>query len=199
MKTKVIFFDLGGVLFTNGSKAFVKYLVEKSGFDEEKVKDLMSGTLGNDYRVGKISREEFWNRLLSELSIDEHMDTLEARWENGYKLIKETKAIIKKLSKKYRVYFLSDNIKSRADRLQKKYKFLSLFEDGIFSHEVGVRKPHPKIYEVALAKAGVAPKESLFIDDKESSLVPARKMGMQTILFKSPEGLQEELQKLGII
>jgi HAD superfamily hydrolase (TIGR01509 family) len=124
---------------------------------------------------------------------------LEKKWIDGYELIQETKTIIEELSKKYKVYFLSDNVKDRVDATDKKYNFLALFEDGVFSQEAGVRKPHPDIYKLALKKAGVKAEESVFIDDKESALVPAKEMGMITILFTSPKDLRERLQQIGLI
>jgi len=56
-----------------------------------------------------------------------------------------------------------------------------------------VRKPNPKIYEFALAKTGSSPEETIFIDDKQRMLEPARKMGIKTILFISPRKLKEDL------
>ena len=196
---KVILFDLGGVLFTNGTKKFVEYVNNKYGLDKERVKSVVdTGEIPDAYREGRIGREEFWNKAQQELNLPEEIETLEKEWINGYELIEETRDIIQELSKKYKVYFLSDNVKERVEAVDKKFNFLSWFEDGVFSHEVGVRKPNSKIYQIALQKANVKPEEALFIDDKESALKPAKEMGMITILFEKPEKLRERLCLLGL-
>lgn len=196
---KAIIFDLGGVLFTNGTKKFIKSLSSRYKIPRDKVKEIMDGKLGSEYREGKITRDEFWKKLLSQLHIDEEINTLEDEWINGYELIEGTRDIILELSKNYKVYYLSDNVRERVERINGKYSFFQWFEGGIFSHEVGVKKPHPQIYRLALEKASVHPNEAVFIDDKESCLPPAIEMGMTTILFTSPEQLRKELIQLNLV
>ena len=56
-----------------------------------------------------------------------------------------------------------------------------LFDVIIESSLVGVRKPDPKIYEMACAQLGVAADEVVFLDDLGVNLKPAKAMGMTTI------------------
>lgn len=194
-----ILFDLGGVLFTNGTKIFVHQLSTAYGIPEEKVKDVLDGNIGSQYREAKITRDEFWRQVKESLNIKEETSVLEKQWIDGYELISGTKQIIEELSKKYKIYYLSDNVKERVNALDKKFDFKKLFLGGIFSHEVGVRKPDLKIYEYALSKSGSQPNETVFIDDKQKMLDPATKIGMRTILFTSPEELKVKLVELNLI
>lgn len=196
---KVIIFDLGGVLFTNGTKKFIQDISNKYNLDIELIKEIIDGEVGSQYREAKITRDEFWKIVLEKLNISEGIDNLEKQWISGYELIEGTKEIILELAKKYRVYYLSDNVKERVDKINNKYNFLQWFEDGIFSHDVGVRKPNPEIYRYILRKAQVSPNEAVFIDDKLSALKPAQEMGITTILFETPEKLREKLVEIGII
>jgi len=190
---KAVIFDLGGVLFTNGTKKFIQDVSQTYDLDPQLVKEVMDGELGSQYREAKITRDEFWRAALEKLSISESIDSLERQWIDGYELIEGTKDIILELSKKYKVFYLSDNVRERVDKINSKYNFLEWFEDGIFSHEVGVRKPNPEIYKYTLKKAQVNPNEAIFIDDKQSALDPAKEMGITTILFESPEQLRTRL------
>jgi epoxide hydrolase-like predicted phosphatase len=196
---KAIIFDLGGVLFTNGTKQFISDISKKYNLDPESVKDVMDGVLGSQYREAKITRDKFWKAALEKLKIHEDIDVLEDQWINGYKLIEGTKDIILELAKKYKVYYLSDNVKERVDKINSKYNFLEWFEDGVFSHEVGVRKPNPEIYKYTLKKANVQPEEAVFIDDKQKALDPAKEMGITTILFETHEQLRHDLIVLNIL
>lgn len=196
---KVILFDLGGVLFTNGTKKFIGYLHTKYGTDKDLLKNIVDkGEIPDAYREGKIGRDEFWKAVQEKLQLPESTESLEKEWIYGYELIEETKNIIQELTKSYKVYFLSDNVKERVDAINKKFNFLMWFEGGVFSHEVGIRKPNPKIYQFALEKAGVKPQETVFIDDKESALLPAKDMGITTLLFESPTQLRNDLKKIGL-
>ncbi len=196
---KVILFDLGGVLFTNGTKKFNKAIARRYNLDENFVVSISDGEIGTQYRESKITRDEFWKYFLQKLNIRENPDVLEKEWISYYDLLEETRDIILELSKKYRIFYLSDNVKERTDKLDERFGFLKWFEGGIFSHDVGVRKPNPKIYEFALRKIKVLPEKIVFIDDKESSLIPAKKIGINTVLFESPQQLRNELVKLGVL
>ena len=196
---KAIIFDLGGVLFTNGTKKFVNSISKRHGIEREKVEEIMNGDLGTLYREAKITRDEFWERALNELNINESVDKLEQEWIDGYELIEGTKTLIQELSKKYKIYFLSDNVKERVSKINERYNFMDWFEDGVFSHEVGVRKPNPEIYKITLSKINTKPEEAVFIDDKPEMLAPAQETGMLTFLFESPEKLQEDLIKNNLL
>jgi putative hydrolase of the HAD superfamily len=58
---------------------------------------------------------------------------------------------------------------------------LGCFDDVVFSAEVGLAKPDPRIYTLALSRLACQPQQALFIDDFEHNLVPARQLGMQTL------------------
>lgn len=196
---KAVIFDLGGVLFTNGTREFISKLSSKKHIDPKIVKDVIDGELGSKYRTGKITRDEFWNEAKKTLNINEATDELERQWIDEYKLIEGTKNLLDQLSRKYKVYYLSDNVRERINKIDQKYNFLKWFDGGVFSHEVGVRKPDPKIYEIVLSKAAVLASEALLIDDKLTSLPPAEELGMRTILFTNPEALRGKLTEMGIL
>lgn len=196
---KTIIFDLGGVLFTNGTAAFVKKIAVRYGQEETAVRNVLDGELGSLYREAKISREEFWRGVIKALEFHEDMNKLENEWIGSYELIEGTKSIIQSLAKTYKVYFLSDNVRERVEQLERKYHFLSLFTGGIFSHEVGMRKPDPRIYQKILELACVNSREAIYIDDKPDFLSPAQALGMTAFVFTTPEQLREDLKMRGII
>ena len=68
-----------------------------------------------------------------------------------------------------------------------KSAFLDLIDVPIFSCVAGIKKPDPRIYELALDGLGVTPKESLYIGDGSShELSGARKVGMHPVLIQVP-------------
>ena len=58
---------------------------------------------------------------------------------------------------------------------------MALFDHVVESSKEGIRKPNPRIYELACERSGVAPHEVLYLDDLGINLKPARAMGMTTI------------------
>jgi putative hydrolase of the HAD superfamily len=75
-------------------------------------------------------------------------------------------------------------------------EILSLFDHVIESSKVGIRKPDPRIYQMACEILGVAPERSIYLDDLGINLKPAAALGMKTIKVTSAEQALAELQAL---
>lgn len=199
---RTIIFDLGGVYFTDGSKLAVGIISEKYNIPEEKVSAVINSPtgIGIDYRTGKITAHEFWKKAkeIWGAIIDEK--EVAQIWHDAYKPIPRMPELIDELREKgYRLIFLANLPKERGDYLDKKYKFIGKFHDGVFSYTAKARKPDPKIYELALEKASNPAEECLFIDDKHHYLKPAEEFGIKTILFENPKKLREDLKKIGVL
>ena len=69
-----------------------------------------------------------------------------------------------------------------------KYSLLSsLIDVAVFSCLVGIKKPDPRIYQIAVEKLGVTPKECLYVADGiGQELSSASKLGMLAIQVRVP-------------
>jgi epoxide hydrolase-like predicted phosphatase len=61
------------------------------------------------------------------------------------------------------------------------YDVLDLFDVVVLSGDLGIRKPDPEIYAVAVERLGVTPDRCVFVDDLGGNLKPAKALGMTTI------------------
>jgi putative hydrolase of the HAD superfamily len=53
---------------------------------------------------------------------------------------------------------------------------------AVFSSEVGLRKPHPAVFEATLSKLDVAPEDALFVGDRRyEDMRGAKELGMTTV------------------
>jgi len=77
---------------------------------------------------------------------------------------------------------LTNNIREFRDRWRPIMDFDALFDDVVDSHEVGLRKPHPAIYELALERLGSSASQSAFLDDMDVNVRAASALGMHGIL-----------------
>ncbi|WP_436796326.1 HAD-IA family hydrolase [Actinospongicola halichondriae] len=72
-----------------------------------------------------------------------------------------------------------------------------IFDDVVDSSEVGMRKPNPLIYRLALDRlGGVAPERAIMLDDFPGNCGGARGVGMEAILVEDPEVAVEELRAM---
>jgi epoxide hydrolase-like predicted phosphatase len=70
------------------------------------------------------------------------------------------------------------------------------FHHVVESRRVGLRKPDPRIYELACRLVGVEPVEVVFLDDIGSNLKSARALGMTTIKVDDPREALRELERV---
>jgi putative hydrolase of the HAD superfamily len=73
------------------------------------------------------------------------------------------------------------------------------FKVALSSCYLGVRKPKPEIFRLALDVLGRPAERILFIDDREPNIVAAEAMGIKSIHFAGEAGLRQELERLGVL
>lgn len=87
----------------------------------------------------------------------------------------------------YRLGLVS-NIALDASRMREDLARLGIAEHldaSVFSSEVGVRKPDPRIFLETLARVGVAPADAVFVGDRlRDDVAGARAVGMRTVLTR---------------
>jgi putative hydrolase of the HAD superfamily len=83
----------------------------------------------------------------------------------------------------FRTALITNNAREFSDIWRSKLQADDLFDVVVVSCDVGVRKPDPAIYELALERLGsVPPERAVFVDDMEGNLSGARDIGMHTVL-----------------
>ena len=110
-------------------------------------------------------------------------------------------ATLAECKKHYKVGCITNNMKrgdgpsmaADDDRAAQAAKVMAMFDVIVESSVEGVRKPQPRIYEIACERLGVAPARAVFLDDLGINLKPARAMGMTTIKVATEEQAIREL------
>jgi len=99
---------------------------------------------------------------------------------------KEAKTVLEELRKMgIKMGIISNSPIAFHERVLAKHGLLEYFDAIIVSCEVSYRKPHPKIFEIALEKLGVKASESIFVGDAPAIDIPgAKKVGMKSVLIK---------------
>jgi putative hydrolase of the HAD superfamily len=193
-----IFFDIGGVLGSNGwdhgerQKAVQRFGLNAEDFQwrhEEVVGEWEEGRITIDeylditvfYTERNFSRKEF-----SEFMCAQSVPN------------KETIGIAGALSRDPRYTLMTLNNEAAELNIYRIESFgiSEVFEAFISSCWLGIRKPMRRFYTRGLGIAQADPASSLFIDDRPHNLTPARSLGMNTIHFQSASQLRTDLERL---
>lgn len=89
------------------------------------------------------------------------------------------------LRPRYATAILSNSAAGARREEQARYSFTDLFGTIIYSHEVGLAKPGPRIYAVLCGELGVAPGELVFLDDAQENVAAAIRLGIRGVLHRS--------------
>jgi epoxide hydrolase-like predicted phosphatase len=208
---KTVIFDIGGVLVLPKNPTTIKLGKHPSslGVHERIAKKLRISldqwfdtieTTYVDAYLGKVSEQTTVLTLARKLQV--HPGYL--RWlviksyRKNFKQNKKLYRLAFKIKKQgYKIAVLSDQWWLSKEAMVKR-KYMEKFDKVFISCDVGLRKPNPEIYGLALKKLKTPAQNCIFIDNQPWNLTPAKKLGMRTILFKDNKQLFEQLLKLGV-
>ena len=192
-----VFFDIGGVLGSNGwDREQRQTAVERFDLNAEDFQWRHEDVIG-EWEEGGITLDEYLDiavfhveRPFSRADFVDFMYSQSVPNEG-------TISIARALARDSRHTLMTLNNESAELNIYRINKFglAEIFEAFISSCWLGVRKPFRRFYNHALGIAHCEPAKSLFIDDRQQNLTPARSMGMQVILFQSASQLRSDLER----
>jgi putative hydrolase of the HAD superfamily len=196
-----VFFDIGGVLGTNGwdreqrARALQKFSLEDDDFEHR------HHQVVSEFETGAMSLEEYLDvtvfytpRLFSREDFELYMLSLSE--PNAY-----TIQVAKHVAASGRVRVMTMNNESavlNAYRIER-FGLTAIFSAFLSSCWMGVRKPSRVFFERGLGIAQADPGTSLLIDDRDQNIAPAAALGMNTIHYQNPEALARELAQYGVL
>ncbi len=200
LRISAIFWDVGGVLLTNGwDRAQREKALEQFHLDREEFNDRHE-MLVSSFERGKISLDEYLDRTIFYRSRPFTRDEFRQFMFALSQPKSDELALAQELSRSGKYLMSTINNESREMNLYRIEKFglREIFDIFISSCFVGLRKPERDIYRLALEITQKVPAQCCFIDDRDLNLESAEKLGMQTIRMQTTEQLRQELRKLGV-
>lgn len=192
---KNIIFDFGGVLVNlNRQRCIESFKQLGLGCVESLIDPFAQQGIFMQLEKGLITAADFRDQiraLADQPLTDEQIDNA---W-NSFLVDVPTYKLdaLLKLRSKYLVYLLSNTNEIHWDWScahafpYKAFRMKDYFEEVFLSHEMKLAKPETRIFEAVLAKTGILPEETLFIDDSEANCKAAESLGIKTYICKPGE------------
>jgi glucose-1-phosphatase len=197
---KAIIFDLGKVLVPFDFQLGYAALQPYCGYPVEELSKRIAATgLVPRFETGEVSPEDFVRQFSDCLGLRVGYDKFCELWSSIFlpgPLVPE--AMLEGLRRRYRLLLLSNTNAIHFAMIRANYPIVRHFDDFILSHEVGAAKPDPRIYRVAVERAGCLPEECFFTDDIEPFVEAARRIGIDAVQFRNAEQIEQELAARGI-
>jgi epoxide hydrolase-like predicted phosphatase len=200
---RTVFWDLGGVVLTNGwDLAQRTRVLSRLGVDM-KVYEELQVAANHDWERGLMTAREFFAETVLRPNPKLGL-TFEVLWPQvcaeSKVLHPECLDILAELKSqgKVRVATLNNESRELNEHRLDRFKLRSLFDYFICSGYVHEMKPKPGIYEAAIDISGFEPEQTLLIDDKHENCQAAAELGMHALTFESPQQLSRCLGLFGI-
>lgn len=202
-----VLFDFGGVITTSPFEAFARYELEV-GLPPDSIRKINS-TNPDDNAWAKMER--------SEVTLPEFCELFEAEAKSiglelsGEKVLgclsgnvrPQMVRALEILKERMPIGCITNNMKSghgsgmsrTEDQAATIAQIMTMFEVVIESAKVGIRKPDPRIYEMACSELGVDPNDCAYLDDLGINCKPAAHLGMTAIKVIDPDEALDDLEQ----
>jgi len=204
---KAVLWDFGGVLTTSPFESFNRFEIDRN-LPKDFIRSINATNPETNawaqLESSEISIEEFDDKFAQEAAARGH----EVRGQEVLTLLSgqirpEMVKALKIIKQTLKVGCITNNVKSAgegpgmantAERATEVANVMALFDTIIESSKAGIRKPNPKIYEIACEEMGIQPNDAVFLDDLGINLKPARALGMTTIKVLTADQALIELE-----
>jgi epoxide hydrolase-like predicted phosphatase len=144
---------------------------------EDAGKDREIGTCAEEEWVAELQHETGWDLAQLAAFLRDHWDVY-----CGYPNM-ELAAYLGGLRPRYKTALVSNSGVGARREEEARYQYSQFVDLIVYSHEVGVLKPDPRIFAFACERLGVRPEETVYLDDVERFVAAAADFGFHAIQF----------------
>ncbi|MFQ5577104.1 MAG: HAD family hydrolase [Anaerolineae bacterium] len=195
---KAIIFDFGGVLLRTHDHTPRRKWEERLGLAPGQFEEtIFNGPLGRDAQLGRVGPAEVWAAAAAKFNLSP-AEAAQAQKDffSGDVLDRDLVNYIRRLKTRFTTGLLSNTWHPNGHTLLLQFGIADAFHFSVTSAELGVMKPDPRIYRLALERAGAEPAQAIFVDDFERNVLAAKALGMQAVYFVDPAAARARLVEL---
>ncbi len=192
---KAIISDFGNVLAVSHKDRAAKKFSKLNGLSVKENMKIMKDDAA--YMKGNITPYNFAKKHIKHFNLNINEKEFYNIYVDIFTLNKPLFKLLKKLKKKVNLVMLSNMENPTGEFITRKFNSLfKIFKNKIiFSYNVHLIKPQKEIYLLALKAVESKPENALFIDDRIENIKAARRLGINSIHYKSFKDLVKKLKE----
>jgi len=193
-----VMFDLGGVVVEVESDRLVYQLAALLGRSFEEVQEIVyHQELLLPFELGRITPRAYYDGLQGKLQLPWSYEQFVRAWNGIFNENREVANLLERLHVRHQLLVLSNTNTLHLAHIRAMIPSASFFHEWIASCDVGLRKPDPEIYRLALQRAGARAGATVYIDDRPELVEAGRSAGLTALRFENGRRLEEDLRALG--
>jgi putative hydrolase of the HAD superfamily len=194
---KILFFDVGGILLSNGwGHEAREEAAKRFNLDYDEV-NALHNFIFNVYEIGSITLDEYLDTVIFNHPRDfVREDFKDFIYSTSVEL--PMLQFLKEWKKDcgFRIISVNNEGKELNDYRVRKFKLHECFDAFVSSCEVKMRKPDPGIWQLAMGIAQASPQQCVYFDDRKMFVDTAQKLGIRSFQHTSLESTKKILETL---
>ena len=199
MEIGALIFDIGNVVIPFDWQAAESQLRIRSENGKTSTREDIRGLI-NRFEVGEIPQKVFVPTAARAIGFQGDEQEFIAILNSIFYPNPPMERSIQQLAARFPLYLLSNTSELHLAYLQRNFKVLQHFADGVYSFHAKCAKPDRKIFEVAVKQFEVTPESTVYIDDLEANVCSALELGFHAIRYERREhvAFERRLAEFGI-
>jgi putative hydrolase of the HAD superfamily len=205
MQPRFLYFDMGNVLLTFSHERMCQQMAAVAGVTPAAVqRALFHAAEGQSlqwrFEAGEFDADAAYDHFCRELGVSPERVALQAAASDMFGELPESAALIRKLhAAGNRLGVLSNTNPLDFEFVRRQFPWIDqCFELAVVSYEAKSMKPDAAIFRYAAERAGAAPGEVFFTDDRDENVDGALAAGLDAVLFESADQIAAELRRRGV-
>lgn len=192
MGQRALIFDLGGVLVDWDPRYAMAPLIPEPERLEQFLTEIVGRPFLHQVDTGRPFPDAVADRVRAHPEWADELAAYGARWPEMVRgTIPGTAALLRELDEAGAPLFALSNWPADTFWVaRERFVVLEVFSDIVVSGEVGLAKPDPRIYTLALERFGRRPAECTFVDDRPDNVDAAATLGLEAVRFTGAADLR---------
>jgi epoxide hydrolase-like predicted phosphatase len=195
---KAVIWDVGGVLIRTQDQQPRERLAKSYNLTRAELSALVfDSEEAVRATIGEIPESVLWQMVAHTLNIPAgKLANFKQQFWAGDCIDQELHDFIGKLRPRFKTGLLSNAWSEARKETEERFHLLGVFDVLVYSAEVHLAKPDPRIFQLALERLGVQPQEAIFMDDFPANIEAANVLGMHGVHFENSQQAQQDVIKI---
>lgn len=196
MSIHAIIFDVGDVLLRETDHAKRFEWEKRLGLEPGRLtRIVMDSEPAAHAASGEVSEGQVWQAIADQLGLSaSQIPELQSDFWSSEVLDMTLVRFIQGLRPRYKIGILSNAWSDARHFHNTKFNMNAWVDAAIYSAEVKLLKPDPRIYQMLLSQLDLTASECIFVDDKPVNIEAAQALGMVGILCRNTQQTIEDIQ-----
>ena len=200
LKPELLLFDLGGVLVDFAGPQELGRHLRWSSTPEVILERWTQCPHTDEFERGKLLPAQWAGRFIRDWDVELAPEEFLAKFTTwSRRVLPGAKELLDELRPRYRLAALSNSNELHWERNTNELRIIEMFEFAISSHQIGLCKPDPEIFKVAVGRAKVSsPAAIVFFDDLAANVEAARSVGLRAYQTRGVDAVRQRLTCEGL-